>query len=86
MLFKDRRTFGKDFVKPETRARVPKPTVKETLQSMKDKRRDPESFKQKEYSDSPELTAKIKNLDSEVTMKSRPYQIPRLKSKETFSK
>jgi hypothetical protein len=74
MLFKDRRTFGKDFVKPETRARVPKPTVKETIQSMKDKRQNPESFKQKEHPESPELTAKVKNLEHAVGEATKPYR------------
>ena len=77
MLFKDRRTFGKDFVKPETRARVPKPTVKETLQSIKDKRQDPESFKQKEIKESPELTAKIKDLDRGIDKYAQVLKVPR---------
>jgi hypothetical protein len=77
MLFKDRRTFGKDFVKPETRARVPKPTVKETLQSIKDKRQDPESFKQKDHSESPELTAKIKDLDRGISKYAQVLKVPK---------
>jgi hypothetical protein len=79
MLFKDRRTFGKDFVKPETRARVPKPTIKETLQSVKDKRQDPESFKQKEHTESSELTTKIKGLEHGLDEAVKPYRYPKAK-------